>query len=111
VGDSVLEFEDGDLVTGTVVKIDHDEVLLDIGFKSEGVIPARELSIRNDVDPSEIVSIGDKIAQARRASSRRHLFGRQLRRLRGPRRHGRTHPRLRTQLEAHRSPEPSGGRR
>src|SRR5471032_351171 len=61
VGDSVLEFEDGDLVTGTVVKIDHDEVLLDIGFKSEGVIPARELSIRNDVDPSEIVSIGDKI--------------------------------------------------
>jgi len=60
-GDSVLEFEDGDLVTGTVVKIDHDEVLLDIGFKSEGVIPARELSIRNDVDPSEIVSIGDKI--------------------------------------------------
>src|SRR5579862_662682 len=61
VGDSVLEFEDGDLVTGTVVKIDHDEVLLDIGFKSEGVIPARELSIRNDVDPSEIVSIGERI--------------------------------------------------
>jgi small subunit ribosomal protein S1 len=52
VGDSVLEFDDGDLVVGTVVKIDHDEVLLDIGFKSEGVIPSRELSIRNDVDPS-----------------------------------------------------------
>jgi len=51
VGDSVLEFEDGDLVTGTVVKIDHDEVLLDIGFKSEGVISLGELSIRNDVDP------------------------------------------------------------
>ena len=51
VGDSVLEFDDGDLVVGTVVKIDHDEVLLDIGFKSEGVIPSRELSIRNDVDP------------------------------------------------------------
>src|ERR1700693_902723 len=61
VGNSVLEFEDGDLVTGTVVKIDHDEVLLDIGFKSEGVIPARELSIRNDVDPSEIVSMGEKV--------------------------------------------------
>src|SRR5579862_1015848 len=61
VGDSVLEFEDGDLVTGTVVKIDHDEVLLDIGFKSEGVIPARELSIRNDVDPDEIVSLGERI--------------------------------------------------
>src|SRR5580692_6311685 len=61
VGDSVLEFEDGDLVVGTVVKIDHDEVLLDIGFKSEGVIPSRELSIRNDVDPSEIVKLGDHV--------------------------------------------------
>src|SRR5580698_2552615 len=61
VGDSVLEFDDGDLVVGTVVKIDHDEVLLDIGFKSEGVIPSRELSIRNDVDPSEIVSLGERV--------------------------------------------------
>ncbi|MEI8269239.1 MAG: 30S ribosomal protein S1, partial [Acidimicrobiaceae bacterium] len=61
VGNSVLEFEDGDLVVGTVVKIDHDEVLLDIGFKSEGVIPSRELSIRNDVDPSEIVSMGERV--------------------------------------------------
>ena len=61
VENSVLEFEDGDLVTGTVVQISHDEVLLDIGFKSEGVIPGRELSIRNDVDPSEIVSLGERI--------------------------------------------------
>jgi small subunit ribosomal protein S1 len=61
VGNSVLEFDDGDLVMGTVVKISHDEVLLDIGFKSEGVIPSRELSIRNDVDPSEIVSMGERI--------------------------------------------------
>ena len=55
MGDSIVEFDDGDVVEGTVVKIDRDEVLLDIGFKSEGVIPARELSIRNDVDPAEIV--------------------------------------------------------
>ena len=58
---TIVEFEDGDLVEGTVVKIDRDEVLLDIGFKSEGVIPVRELSIRNDVDPSEIVSLGEAI--------------------------------------------------
>ena len=61
VGDTILEFEDGDLVKGTVVKIDRDEVLLDIGFKSEGVIPSRELSIRNDVNHSEIVTIGEEI--------------------------------------------------
>ncbi|MEZ5244070.1 MAG: 30S ribosomal protein S1 [Acidimicrobiales bacterium] len=53
--------EDGQLVTGTVVRVDQDEVLLDIGYKSEGVIPSRELSIRNDVDPSEVVSMGDSI--------------------------------------------------
>ncbi len=58
---TIVEFDDGDIVEGTVVKIDHDEVLLDIGFKSEGVIPARELSIRNDVHPEEIVSLGDHV--------------------------------------------------
>src|SRR6202051_4222276 len=61
MGDSIIEFDDGDVIEGTVVKIDRDEVLLDIGFKSEGVIPSRELSIRNDIDPSEIVSLGDHI--------------------------------------------------
>ena len=58
---TLTEFDEGDLVKGTVVKIEHDEGLLDIGFKSEGVIPARELSIRKDADPSEIVALGDEI--------------------------------------------------
>jgi small subunit ribosomal protein S1 len=58
---SMVEVEDGQLVEGTVVKVDRDEVLLDIGYKSEGVIPSRELSIRNDVDPNEIVSMGERI--------------------------------------------------
>ena len=58
---TIVNFDDGDIVTGTVVKVDKDEVLLDIGFKSEGVIPARELSIRHDVDPHEIVSMGEEI--------------------------------------------------
>jgi len=54
-------FNDGDLIQGTVVKIDRDEVLLDVGYKTEGVIPSRELSIRHDADPSEIVSVGDTV--------------------------------------------------
>jgi small subunit ribosomal protein S1 len=58
---TMVQVEDGQMVNGRVVKIDRDEVLLDIGYKSEGVIPSRELSIRNDVDPNEIVSIGDEI--------------------------------------------------
>jgi small subunit ribosomal protein S1 len=61
IDNTITDFDEGDLVTGTVVKIEHDEVLLDIGFKSEGVIPARELSIRKDADPSEIVEINEKI--------------------------------------------------
>ena len=52
---TIKNFNDGDLVAGVVVKIDREEVLLDIGYKTEGVIPSRELSIRHDVDPSEIV--------------------------------------------------------
>ena len=58
---TLIEFDEGGLVTGTVVKIDSDEVLLDIGFKSEGVIPSKELSIRNDVNPAEIVSLGEEL--------------------------------------------------
>ena len=58
---TITNFDEGDLVTGTVVKIEHDEVLLDIGFKSEGVIPSRELSIRKDVNPEDVVHLGDTI--------------------------------------------------
>jgi small subunit ribosomal protein S1 len=54
-------FNDGDLISGTVVKIDRDEVLLDVGYKTEGVIPSRELSIRQDANPSDIVKVGDEI--------------------------------------------------
>ncbi len=58
---TMVTVDDGQLVEGKVVKIDFDEVLLDIGFKSEGVIPSRELSIRNDVDPNEVVTLGETI--------------------------------------------------
>jgi small subunit ribosomal protein S1 len=54
-------FAEGDVVTGKVVRIDKDEVLVDIGYKSEGVIPSNELSIRKSVDPSEEVSLGEEV--------------------------------------------------
>ena len=58
---TIKYFNDGDIVEGTVVKIDHDEVLLDIGYKTEGVILSRELSIKHDVDPDDVVAVGDQI--------------------------------------------------
>ncbi len=58
---TVLEFSEGDIVEGTVVSIDQNEVLVDIGYKSEGVIPVSELSIRNNVDPAAVVTPGERI--------------------------------------------------
>src|SRR5438045_9508138 len=54
-------FSEGDVVTGKVVRIDADEVLVDIGYKSEGVIPSNELSIRKSVDPSDEVQLGEEV--------------------------------------------------
>ena len=54
-------FEEGDVVTGLVVRIDNDEVLVDIGYKSEGVIPSNELSIRKNVDPHDEVEMGEEV--------------------------------------------------
>lgn len=60
--DSTLKnFDDGDLVEGIIVKVDRDEVLLDIGYKTEGVIPSRELSIKHDIDPTLVVKVGDTV--------------------------------------------------
>ncbi|HJC86343.1 MAG TPA: 30S ribosomal protein S1 [Candidatus Corynebacterium faecigallinarum] len=61
IDQTIKYFNDGDIVEGTVVKVDHDEVLLDIGYKTEGVIPSRELSIKHDVDPGEVVEVGDEV--------------------------------------------------
>jgi small subunit ribosomal protein S1 len=61
IDETIKYFNDGDIVDGVVVKVDRDEVLLDIGYKTEGVIPSRELSIKHDIDPSEVVTVGDHI--------------------------------------------------
>src|ERR687886_277148 len=58
---TIKEFNDGDIVEGVIVRVDRDEVLLDIGYKTEGVIPSRELSIKHDVDPNEVVKVGDEV--------------------------------------------------
>src|SRR6187549_2282762 len=58
---TIKHFSDGDIVEAIIVKVDRDEVPLDIGYKTEGVIPSRELSIKHDVDPHEVVSVGDAV--------------------------------------------------
>ncbi|TDD21820.1 30S ribosomal protein S1 [Nonomuraea diastatica] len=61
IDETIKYFNDGDIVEGTVVKVDRDEVLLDIGYKTEGVIPSRELSIKHDVDPADVVEVGEHV--------------------------------------------------
>src|SRR3990170_1183126 len=58
---SFPEINEGEVVRGTVVRVDKDEVLVDIGYKSEGVIPVSELSIRRSVNPADEVQLGDEI--------------------------------------------------
>ena len=58
---TMVAFDEGDVVKGKVVRIDKDEVLVDIGYKAEGVIPSNELSIRKSVDPSDEVELGEEI--------------------------------------------------
>src|ERR671933_273873 len=58
---TIVPFEEGDVVTGKVVRIDKDEVLVDIGYKSEGVILANELSIRKSANPFDEVELGEEI--------------------------------------------------
>ncbi|HEV2873581.1 MAG TPA: 30S ribosomal protein S1 [Thermoleophilaceae bacterium] len=58
---TIVPFEEGDVVSGRVVQIDQDEVLVDIGYKSEGVIPMNELSIRKSVDPHDEVEMGEEV--------------------------------------------------
>ncbi|MBK5221031.1 MAG: 30S ribosomal protein S1 [Thermoleophilia bacterium] len=57
----MVSFDEGDVVNGKVVRIDKDEVLVDIGYKAEGVIPSNELSIRKSVDPAEEVELGEEV--------------------------------------------------
>lgn len=58
----IKNFKPGSIITGTVVQINNDEVLVDIGGKSEGVIPLNELAYTKVNDANDFVSVGDSIS-------------------------------------------------
>ncbi|MCZ6566775.1 MAG: 30S ribosomal protein S1 [Actinobacteria bacterium] len=58
---TVLKFKEGDIVEGSIVSIDAEGAMVDVGYKSEGLIPTRELSIRNNIDPNDVVEIGERV--------------------------------------------------
>ncbi len=58
---TMVNFSNGDIIEGTVVSITRNEIMVDVGYKSEGIIPSRELSVQKDKDPRSILNIGDKV--------------------------------------------------
>ncbi|MGP4070302.1 30S ribosomal protein S1 [Halobacillus sp. B29] len=55
------EFSAGDIVTGKVVKIEEKQVLVDVGYKVEGIVPISELSSLHVEKASDAVSEGDEL--------------------------------------------------
>src|SRR5690554_4746788 len=51
----------GEVIEGKVVEVGDDEVLVDVGYKSEGRIPRNELGLRPGESPRGILNPGDPI--------------------------------------------------
>ncbi|MCS5696601.1 bifunctional 4-hydroxy-3-methylbut-2-enyl diphosphate reductase/30S ribosomal protein S1 [Desulfofundulus thermocisternus] len=60
----VRSLRPGQIVKGVVVQVGADEVLVDVGAKSEGIIPLRELSCYSVSSPADVVKVGDEIEVA-----------------------------------------------
>lgn len=53
--------QEGDVVNGVVVHIDREGVLVDVGTKSEGLVRPHELSRESNLNPEDVVTVGDRI--------------------------------------------------
>lgn len=59
--ESLVTLHTGDVVKGTVIQISNEEVSVNLGYKSDGIIPRGEYSSDATVVPSKEVSLGDEI--------------------------------------------------
>ena len=58
---TMVEFSNGDIIEGTVVSVTRNEIMVDVGYKSEGIIPSRELSVQKETDPRSVMNVGEKV--------------------------------------------------
>ena len=58
---TLVRIRNGQILTGSVVQIVDGEVCVNIGYKSDGFIPRNEFSSDADVNPADVVKIGDPI--------------------------------------------------
>ncbi len=59
--ESLKQIITGDVVTGTVIEVGPTEVIVDLGVKQDGIIPASEISDDPSLTPEDIVKVGDEI--------------------------------------------------
>ncbi len=59
--ETMREFSTGDIIKGTIIQINDDGVLVDVGYKSEGFIPNKELSVQPVQNVNELFNIGDEV--------------------------------------------------
>lgn len=61
IEDTMVKVHRGEIVKGKIISIRNDEVMVNIGYKSDGIIPRDELTNDPDIVPSDILSVGDEI--------------------------------------------------
>lgn len=59
---SFKKIEEGDILTGTVISVDEKEVVLDLKYYAEGIIPAEDYSREPGFNIKEEVHVGDEIS-------------------------------------------------
>ena len=61
IDESMVHINSGDIVKGTVISVNESEVLVNIGFMTDGVIPKEEISNEKEINPADIVKVDDEI--------------------------------------------------
>ena len=59
--ESLVTIHNGEIVEGTVISVKEDEIILNIGYKADGIITRNEYSNQSGIDLREVVKEGDKM--------------------------------------------------
>ena len=59
--ESLKTIRTGEIVTGKVIDVKEDEIVLNIGYKSDGIIPRNEYTNEQGVDLTKVVNVGDEL--------------------------------------------------
>ncbi|MBU5677506.1 30S ribosomal protein S1 [Alkaliphilus sp. MSJ-5] len=58
---TMVRLRRGEIVTGKVINVTHNEIIVNVGYKSDGIIPKNEISNDTTINPIEVAKEGDEI--------------------------------------------------